>query len=82
MSRVVVDYNSVETFVDEQTQKGNDVSWDGWTLVFFKQNPNGFNDRNGAFKDGKWGVKARVDVDRDGLWKIPVKYVSTRRKAT
>lgn len=82
MSRVVVDYNSIDTFVDEQTQRGNDVTWDGYTLVFFKSNPNGFNDKNGAFKNGKWGVQARVDVDSDGLWRIPVKYISTRRKAS
>jgi len=82
MSRVVVNVDGVEQFVTEQTRKGNDVSWDGWTLLFFKANPNGFNDKNGAYRNGRWGVQARVDVDTDGLWKIPVKYVSTRRKVT
>lgn len=82
MSRVVLSHETVDQFVQQQTAAGMDVAWDGWALVFFKPNPNGFNDKNGAFKNNQWGVQARVDVDTDGLWKVPVKYVNTRRKGS
>ena len=82
MNRVVVNNDTVDQFVSEQTRSGNDVRWDGWSLVFFKANPNGFNDKNGAYRNGKWGVQARVEVDDDGHWRIPVKYVASRRKGS
>lgn len=82
MSRIAFDYEGIHTLAAEQAKRGVDVSWDGWTLVFWKPNTNGFNDRNGAFKNGKWGVQARVSVDSDGNWRVPIKYASTRRKGT
>jgi hypothetical protein len=80
MSRVLIDHTSADEFVSTQRSKGIDVSWDGWTMVFWKSNPNGFNDKNGAFKKGRWGVQARVEVDTNGDYRIPVKYLTTRRK--
>jgi hypothetical protein len=82
MSRVLVNHSEADTFVQQQRTKGIDVSWDGWTMVFWKYNANGFNDKNGAYKRDRlaWGVQARVEVDTDGNYKIPVKYLVTRRK--
>lgn len=79
MTRVVLNYDTVDTFVSEQVAKGNNVSWHGWDLVFWKENSNGFNDKHGALRNGKWGVRAIVEPDSSGLWRIPVKYVNTRR---
>lgn len=79
MSRVTVSYAGADTFVQQQRTKGIDVFWDGWTMVFWQSNPNGFYDKNGAFK-GKWGVQARVDVDSAGEYKVPVRYLTARRR--
>ena len=79
MSRIIVNYNESEQFVSDQRNKGVDVSWDGWSMVFWKANPNGFNDKNGAFQNGRWGVKAVVEPDTTGQWRVPVRYVATRR---
>jgi len=82
MNRVIIDHTNADDFVADQVSKNSDVSWDGWDLLFYSANPNGFNDKNGVFKNGQWGVQARVVVSDDGLWKIPAKYIGTRRKVS
>lgn len=79
MSRINVNYNESDKFVSDQRARGVDVSWEGWNMVFWKSNPNGFNDKNGAFKNGRWGVQAVVEPDESGEWRVPIKYVTTRR---
>jgi hypothetical protein len=59
---VVLDYNSADTFVNEQRKLNNDVRWEGWTLVFFRKSRKnlGWNKREGAYRnDGKWRVPSR-----------------------
>jgi hypothetical protein len=79
VSRILVNYEESEKFIADNRARGIDVSWDGWTMVFWKQNPNGFNDKNGAFKNGRWGVQSRISPNEAGQWGVPVKYVTIRR---
>lgn len=78
MNRIPVSHTEVDEFVKVQKSKGIDVSWDGYTLVFFRKNPNGFTDRKGAFRGGRWGILTRVDCDSNGIWNVPVKSVAIR----
>ena len=79
MSRFVVNYDNADEFVEQQQKQGIDVGWDGWTMVFWKENDNGFSDKNGARRGDAWGVEVRVEPDSAGLWNVPVKYVASRR---
>lgn len=80
MSRISVGYSEVDSFVSDQRASGSDVYWDGWTMVFWRPNKNGYGDRCGSFRNGRWGVQARVDVESDGTYRIPTKYVATSRR--
>lgn len=73
----VLDFNSVDSFVEKQKRRGIDVSWEGWDLVFWRENPDGFLNKNGVFnkKTGKWGIASRVTVNSSGNWRVPNKYV-------
>jgi len=74
MSLTVMDYKQAHQFV-ERKQRGIDVRWDGYNLVFFKPTPFGFTNPKGEFRNGKWGMKSVVSVDSDGTWKVPTKNV-------
>lgn len=78
MNRVFVNYAESESFVNKQKAKGVDVHWDGWDMVFWKPFPGAFYEKNGAFRNGRWGIQTRVSPDARGLWKVPAKYVAVR----
>jgi hypothetical protein len=74
---VVLDFDSVDAFVTEQKARGNDVRWDGWTLVFFRKNRDerGFTSKYGAYRHKNWGFETRVEVNSFGKWKVPARSV-------
>lgn len=85
----VVNHKNVHRFVKEQNARDNDVRFDGWSLVFFHPTPYGY-DRpvkksdnvrtSGAFRDGRWGIETRVEIDTTGAWSIPPKSVRFKRR--
>jgi hypothetical protein len=88
MSRVTLSYDEVDEFVSNQQALGNNVRWDGYTMVFFKRTDHGFTNEKGAFqrvdsrskkRGGFWGMELRVDPGTDGAWKVPGKYVKSPR---
>lgn len=74
-----LDFSSAHKFVREQRRSGNDVRWDGWDIVFWKPTHHGFTNKNGAFRNNRWGMETRVVVGIDGLWKVPGKNVKFTR---
>lgn len=70
---VVLDYNNVDTFVTEQKALGNDVRWEEWNLIFFRESKNqaGWSKRDGAYRNDNWGFQTRVTVGADGKWRVP-----------
>lgn len=74
---VVLDFNTVDQFVSEQNERGSDVRWDGWTLVFFRKSRDnkGYLKPFGAFRKGNWGFETRVAVDNSGKWRVPSRNV-------
>lgn len=71
MSELTLDSpHKAERFVKKQKSLGNDVRWDNYDIVFFRQADNGMTSKNGAFRDGVWGFENRYPVTEDGDWKI------------
>lgn len=64
-----------DKFVREQKELGNDVRWDGWTMVFFRPSPAAVYSKDGAFREGVWGFDNRVEVNDKGLWEIDYRNV-------
>lgn len=78
MAKISVDYRAVEQFVDRQKAKGVDMYWDGWDILIHRPNRSAFFDKNGAFRNGKWGTQVRVSPDARGVYRVPTRYVSVR----
>jgi hypothetical protein len=78
VNRTPVSYEHSDKFVSDQRSRGVDVRWDGFTMVFWKQNSEGFVDKNGAFRDGAWGIQTKVAPNTAGIWNVPIKCLSLR----
>lgn len=72
---IVLDHSAAHKFVREQRRAGNDVRWEGWTMIFWKPTHYGYSSVNGAFRNRRWGVESRISVDDNGLWKVPARNV-------
>lgn len=62
--------DEAEAFVSNQQSLGNEISWDGWDIVFFTPSPKAFYSTKGAFKAGTWGFENRSPVNEKGAWEI------------
>ena len=72
-AHVMLTLNSLdkaERFVTTQQQAGIDVRWDGWDLVFFRPADHGYYSKNGAYRNGVWGVENRAAVNGNGEWVV------------
>lgn len=61
-------YNTADEFVSRNSRRG--YRWDGWDIVRWVRNDNGFTMPNGSFRDGSWGLEFRVPVSDDGIWRL------------
>ena len=68
-----LNYDQAHTFVSENSSKG--FFWDGWDIVKFTVNPNGYTQKNGMFKNGTWGFAVKLKVQDSGTWRVLTKYV-------
>lgn len=59
-----------EKFVTQQKQLGNDVRWDNYDIVFWRESEKGVTSKDGAFRNGKWGFENRFAVNEKGEWNI------------
>ena len=62
--------DKAERFVKRQKDKGNDVRWEGWDIVFWSPNDQAFYSRNGAYRNGAWGFENRAAVNTKGEWEV------------
>ena len=65
-----LNYEDAHTFVEKS---GNNVYWDGWEIVIFHPTRGAYMRRNGAYRNGKWGISNRIACNNKGLWRVPVK---------
>lgn len=84
MSNLVLGVKKADKFVKQQQELGNDVRWDGWTMVFFRPSPAAKyavdeNGRaNGVWRNGSFGFESRVEVNEKGHWEVDWRNVNKR----
>ena len=72
MPKIVLDYDSAHKFVEKN--KSNGFFWDGYTIVKWSPSNNGFLEKNGMYKNNRWGYSSRFDLNSNGNWEINEKY--------
>lgn len=64
-----------EKFIRRQQRLGNDVRWDNYDMVFFREAPQGVYSSDGAFRNGQWGFENRSTVTESGTWEVDYRNV-------
>lgn len=67
-SFVELNYDEAHDFVEKNSRRG--YFWEGWDVVRWVKNPNGFSSKNGAFRNGTWGITYRSPVQKNGKWRV------------
>jgi hypothetical protein len=67
----VLDYNTAHVLVSNS----KNFFWDGWKIVFWREDINAIYKTNGLRHNGAWGIAETFIVSDDGKWRIPDKYV-------
>lgn len=62
--------SKAERFVKSQNDKGNDLRWEGWTIISFAPDEAAIYSKNGAYRHGVWGFENRYAVNDQGEWNI------------
>lgn len=65
---IELDYSQAHDFVAKNARRG--YYWDGWDIVRWVRNDNGFSMKNGMFKNGQWGISFRSTVSDKGTWRV------------
>lgn len=50
--------------------KGFEAFWEGWDLIIWRPNGEGYIRRNGMFRNGRWGTHYRHEPDSNGRYKV------------
>ena len=66
-------YDNANKFVEKNKSLG--FFWNGWEMIKWTKNENGFMQKNGMFRDGVWGHAMRIPMTNDGTWMVLKKYV-------
>lgn len=64
----------VDIFINMAKTKTQDPFWDNYDLVIWNKNASGYSDKKGMFRK-EWGLAEIIPVNKDGLWKLPKRYV-------
>jgi hypothetical protein len=70
-----------EKFVEKQQALGNDVRWDGWDIVFFREAPQAVYSKEGVVRKGTFGFDNRVKVSDSGTWEVDYRNVRRAKRA-
>jgi hypothetical protein len=65
----------VEVFIKRSQTNKQESYWDNYDLMIWKEDSGGFTSVKGMFRRNNWGIAERVSVSKDGVWKLPKKYV-------
>ncbi|CAB5218211.1 hypothetical protein UFOVP204_93 [uncultured Caudovirales phage] len=72
MAKITLTYDQAHSFVEKN--KSNGFFWDNYTIIKFSPHKAAYTDKNGIFKNNKWGFANRYDLKQDGTWDISDKY--------
>lgn len=68
--RTLTTLEAAESFVEQQSNLGKDIRWDGWDIVSFVPNERAVFSPTGAFRNNRWGYENRSIVSGEGVWHI------------
>lgn len=74
MSKISLNWEEAHDFVEKNQSKG--FFWDGYTIVRWSPSNNGLLQKNGMYKNNKWGYATRFKVNDKGRWELPDKYAN------
>lgn len=74
---IIKTLSEAERFVTRQQRLGNNVRWEGWDLVFFREAPQAVYSLDGVVNrpSGQYGFDNRSEVRDDGTWEIDYRNV-------
>jgi hypothetical protein len=79
---IIKTLSDAERFVTRQQRLGNDVRWDGWDMIFFREAPEAVYSTDGVVRNGKFGFDNRSDVQDDGTWSVDYRNVKRAQRTT
>jgi hypothetical protein len=68
-----LNYAEAHNFVEKNESLG--FYWDGWDMVKWTPNPNGYSQKNGMYRNRQWGFAVKIPCTDQGTWKVLSKYV-------
>lgn len=78
---IVLTYDKVDNFVNKLQNKGVDVRWEGWDMVFFKSDKRALRSTNGRYRNGAWGFETTVSPDTAGKWLVDYRLARGNKSA-
>lgn len=78
---ISLNYDTSEKFVSDSQNDGVNVRWDGWNIVFFKEDRKALRSVKGRRLGRKWGFETVVRPDSMGRWNIPHRVVREAKSA-
>jgi hypothetical protein len=63
-----------QILLDRLKTKNHKAFWDNYDLIIWKKDANGYTQKDGMFLN-EWGTVEKVSVNKEGIWKLPKKYV-------
>lgn len=70
MKTVSLDYASAHEFVESNSYRG--YFWDGWNIIRWVPNSDGYAKSNGMFRNGMWGFAYKFPMENNGKWTVKV----------
>ena len=60
---------------EQIVSKNKNMHWDGWDIVHLIEDPNGYIDSTGIFKNDKWHTSNIFKLEDNG-WNIPERFMA------
>lgn len=67
---ITLTFNKVDSFVAKLQRKGIDVRWNGWDMVFFKEDRYAMSSPRGKRRGERWGYETVVSPNSAGKWMV------------
>ena len=71
-NKIKLNWEQAHAFVEKNKSQG--FFWDGYTIVRWSPSNNGYLEKNGMFRNGRWGYSTRFFLNKEGEWEISEKY--------
>jgi hypothetical protein len=65
----------VDVFIKKSKTKTQESFWNNYDLVIWKKDNGGYTNIKGLYRKDQWGTAEKISVDKNGIWKLPFKYV-------